>query len=471
MLEIVFTDKKPEAKVVKVLPMAKDKSEKYEFLTTDEGNLLKKAITQSDFEAKSQEVVEVFGGRAKMILLGLGGDNNQLDMQNVGKKLYHTLYNDEKAYVATKDYYDAANIAFGILQESYSFDKYKTTKKPEDFTKLEQVVFRVDSPEEAQENFKQYLALATAIRYDKDLCNEPASYLTPEVFAQDVERLRYLGLRVEVLNEKNMQEQGLGLLEAVGKGSNNPPRMVVASWPGNKNSQVYDVAIIGKGICFDAGGLSLKSNAGMVEMKMDMSGAAAAIASLKAAALQRVRKNIVVILGLAENMPSAKAMKIGDVYAAYNGLTVEIMNADAEGRLVVADCLAYLQKNYKVKNIVDITTLGSLRTVLGNTYAGLFANDKSLGDKLLKAAEVTGEKLWLMPLDKEYEKMLSSPIADIRNIAVDGKASIVSAAFLNRFIEKGNKWAHIDMSGVRLDKSGLASGFGVKLLNEFIKGL
>ena len=471
MLEVVFSNKKPLAKKTKVILMYEQKNVKADFLTTDEAELVKKAIVQADFCGKTGQFVEVFGGRAKILLAGIGKQGDNLALQKVGCELFGRLYHDETAYIAAEDDNEGINIAYGLLLGSYSFDKYKTEKKADDFAKLEQIVVKASNAEKAQENFKMYLALVTAIRYARDLGNEPANYLTPEVFALDVERLRYLGLQIEVLDEKAIRLNGLGLIDAVGKGSKNPPRLVVAAWLGNRASSEYDLAIVGKGICFDAGGMSLKSNAGMVEMKMDMTGAAAAIASLKALALQRVRKNIVAVVGLAENMPGGNAMKIGDVYTAYDGKTVEIMNADAEGRLVVADCLAYVQKNYQVKNVVDLATLGSLKTTLGNVYAGVFANDKKLAEKLIEAGEKTGEKLWLMPLDKEYDKMLTSTIADMRNIAIDNKASIVSAAFLERFIEKGIRWAHIDISGMRLDKNGLASGFGVKLLNEFIRGL
>lgn len=471
MLEVVFSKKNPLAKTVKVILMFEASNVRAECLTAQESELVKKAIVQANFNGEEGSFVEVFGGRAKILLAGLGKKRNDLAVQKVGRDLFAKLYNDEKAYIAAIDDETAKNVALGVLLGSYSFDKYKTEKKADEFPKLEQIMVGVKKAEVAQEDFKQYLALATAVRYAKDLCNEPANYLTPDVFAKDVERLRYLGLKVEVLDEKEIKLQGLGLIDAVGKGAKNPPRMVVAAWIGNRASQDYDLAIVGKGICFDAGGLSLKPTPGMIEMKMDMAGAAVAIASLKAAALQRIRKNIVAVMGVAENMPGENAMKIGDVYTAYNGKTVEIMNADAEGRLLVADCLAYVQKNYRVKSVVDMATLGSLKTTLGNVYSGLFANDKKLADKLVKAGEKTGEKLWPMPLDNEYDKKLSSPIADIRNVAVDSKASVVSAAFLEKFVEKGNSWAHIDISGVRLDKSGLASGFGVMLLNEFIRGL
>ena len=471
MLEVVFSKDKPAAGVVKVIPMFEKQAVKADFLTADEAKLVKKAIAQAGFDGQAGNVLDVFGGRAKIVLAGIGSDDGDLSLQRVGEKLFGKLSGDERAYIAVENDNTAIQLAYGILLGSYSFDKYKTEKTAADFPKLEQIIVRVNDPTAATENFKACLALVTAVRYAKDLCNEPASYLTPEVFAADIKRLEYLGLDVEILDEQALRLNGFGLVEAAARGSAVSPRVVVISWRGKRQQENYDLGLVGKGVCFDAGGLSLKNTAGMQEMKMDMSGAAAVVAAMKAAALQRRRKNLIAVVGLIENMPGPAAMKIGDVCTSVCGKTVEIGNADAEGRLVVADCLAYLQKNYPVKRVVDLATLGSLRNVLGNVYAGLFANDDKLAEALLAAGDKSGEKLWKMPLDIRYEQMLSSPIADIRNVAVEGRASIVSAAFLNRFVEKGVKWAHIDISGVRLDKTGLASGFGVRLLDELIKEL
>ncbi len=471
MLEVIFSDTKPDSGIVKVIPMFEKEAAQVDCLTAEEAKLLKKTIVQSGFDGRFAEKVDVFGGRSKIVLLGLGEDKNVLAVEKIGENLFEQIAQEERVYIATEDDETALHLAYGVLLGSYRFDKYKTTKRKEDFPKLEQIILKVADATEVSEKFKPYLALVTAIRYAKDLGNEPASYLTPEIFAADIKRLSYLGLDVEILDEEAIHLKGLGLIEAVAKGSTQAPRVVIVSWRGNRHQEAYDLGLVGKGVCFDSGGLSLKSNVGMVEMKMDMAGAATVVAAMKAAALQRVRKNLIAVVGLVENMPDGNTMKIGDIYTAYNGKTVEVMNTDAEGRLVVADCLAYLQANYEVKKTVAVATLGVLKTVLGNVYAGLFASDEKLAKAMLKAGEISGEKVWQMPLDEKYARMLHSPVADLRNIALDGKASIVSAAFLASFVEKEAKWAHIDISGVRLDKGGLASGFGVKLLNELIKGL
>ena len=470
MLEVIFTKDEPLNDIVKVIALFEDKPAKVEFLNTMEAKLVQTAIAQANFEAKSGEHLNVYGGDSKIVLLGLGKDDGKLNIQGVGEKLFEILFSDERAYIFAENDDIAKNLAYGVLLGSYSFDKYKTEKKDDEYTKLEQIILKVSDVEKNTGDFKPYLALANGVRYCKDLCNEPASYLTPEVFAYDIKRLEYLGLDVELLDMEAIRLNGLGLVEAVGKGGANLPYVVVMSWRGNINKKDYDLGLVGKGVCFDSGGLSLKTGSGMVEMKMDMSGAAAVVSAMKVAALQRIKKNLVAVVSLVENMPDGNATKIGDIITSYSGKTVEVLNADAEGRLIVADALSYMQKNFKVVKIVDLATLGTVTAMLGNVYAGLFSNDEKLAKILISAGEKSGERLWLLPIDKGYEKMLKSDVADIKNISTQ-PARVTSVAFLNKFIEKGTKWAHIDVSGLRLDKTGLSSGFGVKLLNEVMKGL
>ena len=470
MLEVIFTKDEPLNDIVKVIAMFEDRPAKVEFLSEDEAKLVETAIVQANFEAKSGEYLNVYGGESKIVLLGLGKDDDKLNIQGAGEKLFEALFNDEAGYIFAENDEIAQNLAYGVLLGSYSFDKYKTEKKDDEYTKLEQIILKVSDIEKNKENFKPYLAMANGIRYCKDLCNEPASYLTPEVFAYDIKRLEYLGLDVELLDMDAIRLKGLGLVEAVGKGGANLPYVVVMSWRGNPNKKDYDLGLVGKGVCFDSGGLSLKTAGGMADMKMDMTGAAAVVSAMKVAALQRIKKNLVAVVSLVENMPDGNATKIGDIVTSYSGKTVEVLNADAEGRLIVADALSYMQKNFKVAKIVDLATLGTVTAMLGNVYAGLFSNDEKLTKMLISAGEKSGERLWPLPIDKGYEKMLKSDVADIKNISTQ-PARVTSVAFLNKFIEKDTKWAHIDVSGLRLDKSGLSSGFGVKLLNEVMKGL
>ena len=470
MLEVIFTKDEPLNDIVKVITMFEDKPAKVEFLNDTEANLVQTAIAQADFGARSGEYLNVYGGDSKIVLLGLGKNYDKLNIQGVGEKLFEVLFNDEAAYIFAESDETAQNLAYGVLLGSYSFDKYKTEKKDDEYTKLEQIVLKVSDVDKNTEDFKPYLAMANGIRYCKDLCNEPASYLTPEVFAYDIKRLEYLGLDVELLDMDAIRLKGLGLVEAVGKGSANQPYVVTVSWRGNPNKKDYDLGLVGKGVCFDSGGLSLKTGNGMVEMKMDMSGAAAVVSSMKVAALQRIKKNLIAIVALVENMPDGNATKIGDIVTSYSGKTVEVLNTDAEGRLIVADALSYMQQNFKITKIVDLATLGTVTAMLGNVYAGLFSNDEKLTKMLISAGEKSGEKLWHLPIDEGYEKMIKSDVADMKNITSQ-PARITSVAFLNKFIEKGTKWAHIDISGLRLDKKSLSSGFGVKLLNEVMKDL
>ena len=471
MLEVVFVKKPAKQPAAKVIALFEELPIETTLLTSEEAALVKKAVAQSGFKGAKKQFVTVYGGKSKILLVGLGRAPSSLDIQETGSALFRELFEDERAVLETPDTESAEALVYGLLLGSYCFDKYKTEKKPEDFPKLESMAVLSQAPKVSTEAFKPYLAMVTAVRYCKDLCNEPASYLTPEVMADDVKRLEYLGLDVDVLTLRDIKIKGLGLVEAVARGAVNEPRVVVMSWKGNREQEAYDLGLVGKGVCFDAGGLSLKSNAGMESMKMDMAGAAAVAAFMKSAALQRVRKNLIAVLCLVDNMPDGQAVKIGDVCISYSGKTVEIMNADAEGRLIVADGLSYLQKNYPVKKIVDVTTFGSVKGALGKAYAGVFTNDDRLAAALEKAGVSSGDALWRMPLNPAYVKALESKIADICNVASLGEAAIVSAAFLSRFVEKGVKWAHIDMSGVKTGKDGLASGFGVRLLNDFVKGL
>ena len=471
MLEVIFSNAKPKENMVRVIAMKEGEPSAINFLDEEEADLVQKAIGQSGFEGKFKEHIVVYGGFEKIVLFGLGKNNGDLDIIKAGECLFDILQKDEFAYVAADNSKTAINLAFGVLQGSYSFDKYKTEKKLEEFTKLEQIELCVENPEEVNEVFKSYLALVNGIRYCKDLCNEPPSYLTPEVFAADIKRLEYLGLDVEILDMEQIKLRGLGLVEAVGKSSVNLPYVVVIKWCGDRVKKEFDLGLVGKGVCFDAGGVSLKSNSGMNEMKTDMSGAAAVVAAMKVAALRRVRKNIVAVVGLAENMLGANAMKIGDIYTSYEGKTVEITNADAEGRLIVADCLAYLQKNYGADKIVDMVTIAPIKKLLGSEYAAVFSNDEDLAVSLLKAGENSGEKLWRLPENEKEFRSIASEVADVKNASSKEKNVFASICFLAGFVENNQKWAHIDMNNVRADDKGLAKGFGVKLLTEYIGSL
>ena len=368
--------------------------------------------------------------------------------------------------------------ALGIELAGYRFDKY-FTKKPQSFyPELEKIVF-AGTDLKNMDGYKPFAGLVNGVRYARDLINEPANALTPEIFAADIKRLEYLGLKVEILDEKAMKEAGFNLALAVGQGSLNKPRVGIVSWQGNPDNDEIEIGLVGKGVTFDSGGISLKSPNNMGEMKQDMTGAAVMVASLKVAALQKIKKNIVAVVGLVENMPSGAAYRPGDVVTSMSGQTVEVIDTDAEGRLVLADCLTYIQRKFEPKYVIDAATLtGAITIALGSTYAGLFSNNVKLAEKLKAAGESSGELLWQLPMHKEYDEQMDSAIADMKNLSSTRKAgSATAACFLQRFIEKNTKWAHLDIAGMDMSdgKKCLypkgASAYGVRLLNEFITRL
>lgn len=371
---------------------------------------------------------------------------------------------------------DLYDLSLGIELASYSFDKYFTQKPSSYYPNLEKIIYTGSGMKDFS-RYKSYASLANCVRYARDLINEPANAVNPQILADDIKRLEYLGLKVDVLDEKKMKERGFNLALAVGQGSANHPRIAVIKWQGNKEDNNFKIGLVGKGVTFDSGGISLKSAANMGDMKQDMAGAAVMAAVMKSIALQNVKENVVAVVGLVENMPSGSSYRPGDVIKSMSGQTVEIGNTDAEGRLVLADCLTYIQKEYTPQYVIDMATLtGAIVVALGHTFAGLFTNSSYLAREIKSAGDFSGERVWEMPMDKEYDKQMDSSIADMKNIGNGRAAGSSSAAcFLQRFIEKGTKWAHIDIAGMDLSDGSKvlypkgASGFGVRLINRFIK--
>lgn len=294
--------------------------------------------------------------------------------------------------------------------------------------------------------------------------------------AADIKRLDYLGIDVTVLDEAKLHDLGMDMLLSVAQGSVNSPRVAVLQWKGKKDAKEFDLGLVGKGVTFDSGGISLKPAANMGDMKGDMTGSAVVVAAIKAAALQKLPVNVVGVVGLVENMPSGSATRPGDVVRSMSGQTVEIVNTDAEGRLVLGDCLWYIQEKFGVKKIIDVATLtGSTMMTFGFEYAGLFANDDKLAAELTACGETSGEKLWRLPINAEYDKLMDSDIADMKNTGPRLAGGITAACFLQRFIKEGVKWAHLDIAGVDKDDKGHpltpkgATGFGVRVLNCLLR--
>jgi leucyl aminopeptidase len=369
----------------------------------------------------------------------------------------------------------AASAALGLRLAAYRFDRYRTTVKPEKKPSVGTARLEVDDPKAASKAFKRLSGLADAVSFARDLVSEPANILYPEEFARRVKGLTDLGLEVEVLGEKEMKKLGMGALLGVGQGSVRESQLAVIQWKGAKDPDAQPIAFVGKGVCFDTGGVSLKQADGMEEMITDMGGAAAVTGTMYALASRKAKVNAVGILGLVENMPDGNAQRPGDVVTTMSGQTVEVINTDAEGRLVLADALWYCQQRFKPAFVIDLATLtGAIIVALGKDVAGLFSNNDELSERLLAASKSTGEVLWRMPMPAQYDSNIDSNVADMKNVGPRYGGSITAALFIQRFV-KDTPWAHLDIastawkpnSTVPTIPSG-ATGFGVRLLDRLV---
>ena len=360
----------------------------------------------------------------------------------------------------------------GLNLKSYEFNLYKSKKK------YDKIILNVilKKNKVIENNFQKFKSIETGTNFARNLVSEPPNVLNPKEYTKRLINLRKLGIKVTVYNETKLKKLGMHALLGVGRGSANESFLVTLEWYGNKKNKKSPLSFVGKGVCFDTGGISLKPAKFMEEMKYDMAGSAVVAGLIQSLALRKAKVNVVGVVGLVENMPGGNAQRPGDIVKAYNGKTIEVLNTDAEGRLVLADALSFTEKKFKPKFIVDLATLtGAIIISLGEEYAGLFSNSDELSKKLFEAGEKVNEKVWRMPLHKNYDKLMNSTIADIQNINYSGGAgSITAAQFLQRFIEK-TPWAHLDIAGMAFSKKaanlnpGGATGFGVRLLNQLIE--
>ena len=365
---------------------------------------------------------------------------------------------------------------FGFNLKSYTFNKYKTLNKEKIKEKIDFKII-TKNKEKIEKNYKYYEAIKEGVFLTRDLVSEPPNVLNPKSYVQEIQKLSKLGLKIKSYNEKELKKLGLNALLGVGLGSANETYLVTIEWNGKNNSLKNPLTFVGKGVCFDTGGISLKPAKFMEEMKYDMAGSAVVVGLLKSLALRKAKVNAVGVVGLVENMPGSSAQRPGDIVKSYSGKTIEILNTDAEGRLVLADALSFAEKKYKPKFIIDLATLtGAIIISLGEEYAGLFSNNDELSKNIFKASENVNEKVWRLPLHKNYDKLMDSTIADVQNINYSGGAgSITAAQFLQRFILNKTPWAHLDIAGMAFSKKagnlnpGGATGFGVRLLNNLIK--
>jgi len=369
------------------------------------------------------------------------------------------------------------NFFLGATLKKYSFLKYKTfipEKKKDNLKNLNLIV--------KNKSFflflkKKISSLTSSVFFTRDLVSEPPNVLNPERFVKEIKKLSSLGVKIIVYDLNKLKKLGMNAIIGVSQGSKNSPFFVTMEWRPKNSTNKKPLSFIGKGVCFDTGGISLKPAKFMEDMKYDMAGAGAVVGLMRSVALSKIKKYVVGAVALVENMPSGSAQRPGDVVKSYSGKTIEILNTDAEGRLILADAIHYVEKHYNPDSIVDLATLtGAMVVSLGNEYAGIFSNNDSLANKLIKSGEVEGEKLWKFPLHKNYDELMNSEIADVQNINYSGGAgSITAAQFLQRFISKNTAWAHLDIAGMAWTKKDLditpkgATGFGVKLLTNFVE--
>jgi leucyl aminopeptidase len=368
----------------------------------------------------------------------------------------------------------AADLALGVQLRAYEFDRYKTKRKEEEEksakVRVKIAVARVTAAENA---FAPRAAVATGVAIARDLVNEPANVLYPEEFARRAGALKKLGVVVDVLDVKEMKKLGMHALLGVGQGSEHESRTVIMRWNGGKRGAA-PIAFVGKGVCFDTGGISIKPAANMEDMKGDMAGAACVVGLMHALAARKAKVNAVGAIALVENMPDGKAQRPGDIVTSMSGQTIEIINTDAEGRLVLSDLLHYVNKRFKPKFMIDLATLtGAIIVALGQEYAGLFANDERLAERLIKVGSEIGERVWRMPLGPEYDKMIDSKVADMKNTGGRWGGAITAAQLLQRFVDK-TAWAHLDIAGTAMGSPqsdinrSWGSGFGVRLLDRLV---
>ena len=452
-------------------------------------NVLKKDLSESEFfyindllktsDVKKNLFVFEVNSKKKIILMSIKNNLKSSDIENLGAELYGRInYGKNSEYFVISDSivgkYDnfLGHFLHGLKLKSYEFKKYKSKKE----TRLITINIVGNKNKPSVQNQIKFKALEEGTFYARDLVSEPGNVLHPDEYAKRISSLKKDGLKINIYDEKKLKKLGMHALLGVGQGSIRGSYLVTMEWNGaKKNSK--PLAFVGKGVCFDTGGYSLKPARFMEDMTYDMAGSATVVGLMKSLALRKAKINAVGVVGLVENMVSGNAQRPGDIVKSYSGKTIEVLNTDAEGRLVLADALTFTEKKFKPKFIVDLATLtGAIIVCLGSEYAGLFSNDDKLSKQIFNAGEKVEEKVWRMPLHKNYDKLMNSKNADMQNINyVGGAGSTTAAQFLQRFILNKTPWAHLDIAGMAFSKYGGAlnsrgaTGFGVRLLNQLIE--
>jgi leucyl aminopeptidase len=450
-------------------------------------DLVKRAAATSQFKGKNGSTLDILAPAglkvSRLIVVGAGKLSalKESDFLKFGGVAAGKLRAGNDAATIIAELPDgamksdqAAAVGAGVRLRVYKFDRYKTKKKDGEEGGLHaDISIAVDDVGAARKAFAPDSHIVDGVITARDLVNEPPNILFPVEFARRAAQLRKLGIDVEILDVKAMTKLGMGALLGVGQGSTQPSRTVIMRWNGGKRGDA-PVAFIGKGVCFDTGGISIKGASGMEDMKGDMGGAACVVGLMQALAARKAKVNAVGAIGLVENMPDGNAQRPGDIVTSMSGQTIEIINTDAEGRLVLADVLWHVAKKFKPKFMVDLATLtGAIMVALGTEYAGMFSNNDELAERLSKVGLETGERVWRMPLGPEYDKQIDSQFADMKNTGTRHGGSITAAQFLQRFVD-GTPWAHLDIAGTAMGapkteiNQSWGSGYGVRLLERLV---
>lgn len=484
-MHVTFSATRPADAAVIALPVEKDGLDRVPAGVLDDATLAlaRGAARAGRFEGEAGSIVEIFvgDGASRVLLLGVGS-GGEADYERAGGALTARFLTSGVTSI-TIDFSSlggapaaraVARLAGAAVQRGWRHDVYRTRLTDKQKPTLEEIVL-VGAGEGSEAAWADQAAVTQGLELTRGLVSDPPNIVYPESFVERCRHLAELGVEIEVLDAAAMAKLGMGALLGVAQGSVREGRLLAMRWNG-KGAGDVDVAFVGKGVTFDTGGVSIKPAAGMEDMKWDMGGAGAVAGAMKALAARKARVNVVGVCGLVENMPDGNAQRPGDIVTSMSGQTIEVINTDAEGRLVLCDALTWVQKTHNPRTIVDLATLtGAMIIALGSEHGGLFSNDDSLAEELLAAGRATGDLLWRFPLGDAYNKLIDSPIADMKNVGPRGAGSITAAQFLQRFIDDGVRWAHLDIAGmVWADKPGStydkgATGYGVKLLDRFVR--
>ena len=468
-LKLNFVSKIPKLGIKNELIFINNKNFKYK--TLDRKEILENELF------KEKKIIQRNQVKSNYILINCIDQKKSSDFENIGSKLFDFLsnYKIENTFINLSSLkitnVQIERILHGLKLKSYSFDIYKTKKNTEKLLS----VYIVGKKNKSILKIKLD-ALAEGVFLTRDLVSEPGNILHPDEYAKRISNLKKFGIKVSIYDKKKLKKMGCGALIGVGQGSIRGSYIVTMEWKG-ASSKTKPLAFVGKGVCFDTGGISLKPAKFMEDMTYDMAGSAVVVGLMKNFALRKAKINAVGVVGLVENMPGGNAQRPGDIVKSYSGKTIEVLNTDAEGRLVLADALSFTEEKFNPNLIIDLATLtGAIIVSLGSEYAGLFSNNDKLSKQLYDAGELVEEKVWRMPLHKNYDKLINSKNADMQNINyIGGAGSTTAAQFLQRFILNKTPWAHLDIAGMSFSKyagalnSGGATGFGVRLLNKFVE--